>query len=80
VRTNLPTRFGYIRVVRWRALFSRTAARMLFPLMAAACLSTACASILGVDHDYTVGDGAAGDLGIRCADGGTYCPPSQQSV
>jgi hypothetical protein len=50
---------------------------MRFPWIAAVGLSTACASILGVDHDYTLG-GAAEDPGIRCADGGTYCPPSEQ--
>jgi hypothetical protein len=46
--------------------------------MAVAALSTACAAILGVDHDFTLGDNGAGDRGIRCADGGTFCLPSEQ--
>jgi hypothetical protein len=37
--------------------------------------STACASILGVDHDYALGDV---DPGVRCADGGTFCEASSQ--
>jgi hypothetical protein len=37
--------------------------------------SAACASILGVDHDFTLGDT---DRGVRCADGGTYCEASSQ--
>jgi hypothetical protein len=37
--------------------------------------SAACASILGVDHDYTLGDT---DRGVRCADGGTYCEAGPQ--
>jgi hypothetical protein len=37
--------------------------------------SVACASILGVDHDYTL-EGV--DQGVRCTDGGTFCrTPSQ---
>jgi len=35
----------------------------------------ACASLLGVDHDYRWAEGTA-DPGVRCADGGTYCTPS----
>jgi hypothetical protein len=38
---------------------------------------TACAAIVGVDHDYRLGGGSA-DQGIRCADGGTYCEPQAQ--
>jgi hypothetical protein len=37
--------------------------------------SAACASILGVDHDYRLGDT---DPGVRCADGGSYCEATSQ--
>jgi hypothetical protein len=42
----------------------------------AAFASAACASILGVDHDFTVGPDAGADgadPGVRCGDGGPYC-------
>jgi hypothetical protein len=42
----------------------------------------ACASILGVDHDFGLGADAGADgvdPGVRCGDGGTYCSsPAQE--
>jgi hypothetical protein len=48
--------------------------RLAWVVAAFAC--AACASILGVDHDFGLGaDGGAGgsDPGVRCGDGGSFC-------
>jgi hypothetical protein len=54
---------------------------------AAVLACVACASVLGVDHDYAVGGdagassggGPANDPGVRCLDGGAFCGrPAQE--
>jgi hypothetical protein len=48
----------------------------------AALTCAACASILGVDHDFVLGADAGADgvsPGVKCGDGGSYCPtPAQE--
>jgi hypothetical protein len=48
--------------------------RLGWAVFAFAC--AACASMLGVDHDFMLGDDAGaggGDRGVRCGDGSSYC-------